>query len=173
MIEFINRYDRYAGLLNPFRCKANIYNNFLNMYFLLNIRSPGIYGVKNKNILDVSIFYIIYCYYQIHLRFFCYRSMIIQFVIIQLWSSIIRTQPGMLLLQKASLANRLSLGKCMQGQTFQIDLPKHILLDDLLDTVYYHNIKLFYLKDPDSKYDVLCAIIKFCNLKGWPEGTDG
>lgn len=98
--------------------------------------------------------------------------MIIQFVTIQLWSSITGTWPGVLLLQKASLADKSSLVKCKQDHTFQSDLLKHVSLDDLPGTVCYRGIKLFYLKDPDSKRDVLCAIIEFRNLKGRPEGAD-
>ena len=99
--------------------------------------------------------------------------MIIQFVTIQLWSSITGTWPGVLLPQKASLADKSSLGKCKRDQTFQSDLPKHVSLDDLPDTICYRDIELFYLKDPDSKRDVLCAIIELHNLKGRPEGADG
>ncbi|GFF82353.1 hypothetical protein IFM47457_05775 [Aspergillus lentulus] len=40
------------------------------------------------------------------------------------------------------------------------------------NSVCYRNIELFILKDPNSKRDVLCAIIEFCNLKGRPEGAD-
>ncbi|OJJ62717.1 hypothetical protein ASPSYDRAFT_86371 [Aspergillus sydowii CBS 593.65] len=46
-------------------------------------------------------------------------------------------------------------------------------MDDLPALVCYRDIELFYLKDPDSKRDVLCAIIEFRNLKGRPEGADG
>ncbi|KAL4946616.1 hypothetical protein BDV06DRAFT_208531 [Aspergillus oleicola] len=46
-------------------------------------------------------------------------------------------------------------------------------IDDLPALVCYRDIKLFILKDPDSKRDVLCVIIKFRNLKGRPEGADG
>ncbi|RHZ51562.1 uncharacterized protein CDV56_106148 [Aspergillus thermomutatus] len=53
------------------------------------------------------------------------------------------------------------------------DLPKHVLVDDLPASVCYRDIKLFYLRDLDSKRDVLCAIIDFWNLKGHPEGADG
>ncbi|KAL2861060.1 uncharacterized protein BJX67DRAFT_391634 [Aspergillus lucknowensis] len=103
---------------------------------------------KNKNTLDVDVFY--------HFR---YGSMIIQFATIQLWSAITGTRPGMLLPQNASLADS--------------DLPKHVLVDDLPASVCYRDIKLFILKDPDNKRDVLCEIIEFCNLKGRPEGADG
>lgn len=99
--------------------------------------------------------------------------MIIQFATIQLWSSITGTRPGVLLPQKASLADKSSLGKRKRDQTFQSDLPKHVSLDHLPDTICYRDIELFYLKDPDSKRDVLCAIIEFRNLKGRPEGADG
>ncbi|KAJ5090740.1 hypothetical protein N7532_009424 [Penicillium argentinense] len=62
------------------------------------------------------------------------------------------------------------------GQTqtgFQSDLPKYSSSDDLPNTVCYRDIELFYLRDPKSKREVLCAIIEFCNLKGRPEGADG
>ncbi|THC96072.1 hypothetical protein EYZ11_004445 [Aspergillus tanneri] len=65
-----------------------------------------------------------------------------------------------------------SLAKRKLGQTFQSDLPKHVSVDGLPDSVCYRDIELFYLKDPDSKRDVLCAIIKFCNLKGRLEDAD-
>ncbi|KAL4756449.1 uncharacterized protein BDW70DRAFT_164476 [Aspergillus foveolatus] len=39
--------------------------------------------------------------------------------------------------------------------------------------VCYRAIELFILKDPDSKCDVLCAIIEYNNIKGRPEGADG
>lgn len=60
-----------------------------------------------------------------------------------------------------------------EGQAFQSDLPKYTSLNDLPDSVCYQDIKLFYLKDPNSNWNVLCAIIKFRNLKGQPEGADG
>ncbi|KAJ5887370.1 hypothetical protein N7495_007411 [Penicillium taxi] len=41
------------------------------------------------------------------------------------------------------------------------------------NSVCYRDIELFYLKDPQSNRDVLCAIIEFRNLKGRPEGADG
>lgn len=69
--------------------------------------------------------------------------------------------------------DKLSLDKHKQAQTFWNNPPKHVLLDDLPDTFCYRDIELFYLKDPDSKRDILCAIIEFCNLKGRPEGADG
>ncbi|KAI2860365.1 hypothetical protein CBS76997_11373 [Aspergillus niger] len=75
--------------------------------------------------------------------------MIIQFATIQLWSAITGTRPGVLLPQNVSLA------------------------DKTLSKLCYRDIELFYLKDPDSKRDVLCAIIEFRNLKGRPEGADG
>jgi hypothetical protein len=100
--------------------------------------------------------------------------MIIQFAVVQLWSAITGTRPGVLLPQKASqTGHKSSLGKRKCEQTFQSDLPKHVSADDLPDSVCYRDIELFILKDPDSKRDVLCAIIEFRNLKGRPEGADG
>ncbi|KAL3428577.1 hypothetical protein BDV09DRAFT_190833 [Aspergillus tetrazonus] len=63
--------------------------------------------------------------------------------------------------------------KCKRSQTFQSNLPKYVSVDNLPASVCYRDIKLFYLKDPDSKRDVLCTIIKFRNLKGRPEDADG
>lgn len=91
--------------------------------------------------------------------------MIVQFATVQLWSAITGTRPG-------SHGNP-ALGKRKLDDTFQSDLPKHISLKDLPDSVCYRDIELFYLKDPQSKRDVLCAIIEFRNLKGRPEGADG
>lgn len=99
--------------------------------------------------------------------------MVVQFTTVQLWSAITGTCPGVLLSQEISLPNHSSLGKCKWAETFASDLPKYILLKDLLESVCYYNIELFYLKDPQSKHDVLCAIIEFHNLKGQPEGADG
>ncbi|BDD59922.1 hypothetical protein MAP00_005092 [Monascus purpureus] len=99
--------------------------------------------------------------------------MIIQFTTVQLWSAITGTRPGILLPQKASLPDRPSLGKRNWHQAFPSDLPKHVSMDDLPGSVCYRDIKLFYLKDPDSKRDILCAIIEFRNLKGQLEGADG
>jgi hypothetical protein len=74
---------------------------------------------------------------------------------------------------KSYLPGESFLGKRNQGQALQSDLPKYTSLNDLLDSVYYRDIELFYLKDPQSNRDVLCAIIEFRNLKGRPEGADG
>lgn len=92
--------------------------------------------------------------------------MIIQFAVVQLWSTITRTQSGISFPQTTSLPEGSSLGKCKQGEAVQSDLPTYILVDNLLDTICYRDIELFYLKDPESKCDVFCAIIEFCNLKG-------
>ncbi|KAN0079560.1 hypothetical protein V8E54_004774 [Elaphomyces granulatus] len=75
--------------------------------------------------------------------------------------------------EAATPASNSSLGKRKRDLTFQSDLPKYISLDDLPKTVCYRDIELFFLKDPESKCDVLCAIIEFRNLKGRPEGADG
>ncbi|EGC45731.1 conserved hypothetical protein [Histoplasma capsulatum var. duboisii H88] len=60
-----------------------------------------------------------------------------------------------------------------RGHAFQSDLPKYVSAKDLPDSVCYRDIELFYLKDPQSKHDVLCAVIEFRNLKDRPEGADG
>ncbi|EKV17642.1 hypothetical protein PDIP_30550 [Penicillium digitatum Pd1] len=99
--------------------------------------------------------------------------MIVQFATVQLWSAITGTRPGVLLPQDTSSPGTPALGKRKRDDTFQSDLPKHITLKDLPDSVCYRDIELLYLKDPQSKRDVLCAIIEFRNLKGRPEGADG
>ncbi|KAL1885235.1 hypothetical protein Plec18167_001892 [Paecilomyces lecythidis] len=129
--------------------------------------------MKGKNTLDVDVFCVTYRYHWVHSRFFRHGSMIIQFAIVQLWSAITGTRPGVLLPQKTSLPGGSSLGKRKRGDAFQSDLPMYVSVDDLPDTVCYRDIELFYLKDPESKRDVLCAIIEFRNLKGRPEGADG
>lgn len=129
--------------------------------------------MKDKNTLDVDVFCVTYRHHWIHSRYFRHGSMFIQFGTIQLWSAITGTRPGVLLPQDASPAARLSLSKRKQDLAFHSDLPKHVSVDTLPDSVCYRDIELFYLKDPDSKRDVLCAIIEFRNLKGRPEGADG
>jgi hypothetical protein len=127
--------------------------------------------MKKKNTLDVDVFCVLYRHHWVHSRFFRHGSMIIQFATVQLWSSITGTRPGVLLPPKISLPGNLSLGKRKRDPTFQSDLPKYVSVNDLPDTVCYR--EFFYLKDPDSNHDVLCAIIEFRNLKGRPEGADG
>ncbi|CAG8005703.1 unnamed protein product [Penicillium nalgiovense] len=128
---------------------------------------------KDKNTLDVDVFCVIYRHHWVHSRFFRHGSMIVQFATIQLWSAITGTRPGVLLPQNTSLPGVSSLSKRKQYPTFQSDLPKHIPVTDLPDSVCYRDIELFYLRDPQSKRDVLCAVIEFRNLKGRPEGADG
>lgn len=99
--------------------------------------------------------------------------MIVQFATVQLWSAITGTRPGVLLPQDTSLPDNSSRGKRKRTHTFESDLPKYISSKELPDSVCYRDIELFYLKDPQSKRDVLCAIIEFRNLKGRPEGADG
>ncbi|EHA20894.1 hypothetical protein ASPNIDRAFT_119967, partial [Aspergillus niger ATCC 1015] len=76
-----------------------------------------------------------------------------------LWSVITGTRPGVLLSQDASSATRASLGKRKRDPSVESDLPNHV--------------SLYHLKDPDSRRDVLCAVIEFDNPKGRPEGADG
>jgi hypothetical protein len=98
--------------------------------------------------------------------------MIIQLATINLWSSITGTR--LLPQEAATPASNSSLGKRKRRDlTFQSDLPKYISFDDLPKTACYRGIELFFLKDPESKCDVLCAITEFRNLKGRPEGADG
>lgn len=91
--------------------------------------------------------------------------MIVQFATVQVWSAITGTRPGVLLPQDTSSPGNPVLGKRKRDDTFQSDLPKHISLKDLPDSVCYRDIELFYLKDLQSKRDVLCAVIEFRNLK--------
>ena len=99
--------------------------------------------------------------------------MIVQFATVQLWSADTGTRPGVMLLQDTSVPVYSSRGKGQRALTFESDLPKHISLKDLPDSVCYRDIELFYLKDPQSKRDVLCAVIEFRNLEDRPEGADG
>ncbi|KAI3015039.1 hypothetical protein CBS147347_11311 [Aspergillus niger] len=125
-----------------------------------------------KNTLDVAVFSVLYRHHWVYSKHFRHGSMIIQFATIQLWSAITGTRPGVLLPQNVSLADK-TLSKRKRDQTFKSDLPKYVSVDNLPASVCYRDIELFYLKDPDSKRDVLCAIIEFRNLKGRPEGADG
>lgn len=84
--------------------------------------------------------------------------MIVQFSTVQLWSAITGIRPGILLLQKISLPDD-SLGKRKRAGAFQSDLPKYVTLKDLPDWVCYLEIELFYLKDPQNKRDVPCAVL--------------
>ena len=99
--------------------------------------------------------------------------MIVQFATVQLLSADTGTRPGVMLLQDTSVPVYSSRGKGQRALTFESDLSKHILLKDLPDSVCYRDIELFYLKDPQSKRDVLCAVIEFRNLEDRPEGADG
>lgn len=98
--------------------------------------------------------------------------MIIQFATVQLWPAITGTRSRVLLPQNTSLPDA-SPGEHKWDHGLRSHLPKYIPLKDIPDSVCYRDIELFYLKDPQSKRDVLCAIIEFRNLKGRPEGADG
>ncbi|CAP91150.1 Pc13g00810 [Penicillium rubens Wisconsin 54-1255] len=148
-----------------------IYMNFFD-WMSKTSRKKLLQRTKNKNTLDVDVFCVTYRHHWVYSKHFRHGSMIIQFATIQLWSAITGTRPGVLLPQKASLAG-MPLGKRKGDKAFQSDLPKYVSTDDLPASVCYRDIELFYLKDPDSKRDVLCAIIEFRNLKGRPEGADG
>ncbi|EAL91115.2 conserved hypothetical protein [Aspergillus fumigatus Af293] len=173
--EYWRRLCQYFGLFARRRLNGNVYEQmrrFLNKVFPAERKIPR--RMKKKDTLDVNVFCILYRQHWIYSRFFRHGSMIIQFAVVQLWSAITGTRPGVLLPQKASqTGHKSSLGKRKREQTFQSDLPKHVSADDLPDSVCYRDIELFILKDPDSKRDVLCAIIEFRNLKGRPEGADG
>ncbi|KAJ5636706.1 uncharacterized protein N7484_010019 [Penicillium longicatenatum] len=94
---------------------------------------------KDKNTLDVNVFCVIYRHHWVHSRFFRHGSMIVQFATIQLWSAITGTRPGVLLPQNTSLPDESSLSKRKQNPTFQSDLPKHIPVTDLPDSVCYRS----------------------------------
>ncbi|KAJ0415015.1 hypothetical protein BJY00DRAFT_327273 [Aspergillus carlsbadensis] len=160
--EYWRRLCQYFGLFARRRVNGNVHEQMRRfLEHVLPAERKISRRTKNKNTLDVDVFY--------HFR---HGSMIIQFATIQLWSAITGTRPGVLLPQNASLADT-SLGKRKRDKTFQSDLPKHVSVDDLPASVCYRDIELFILKDPDSKRDVLYAIIEFRNLKGRLEGADG
>ncbi|KAJ6116580.1 hypothetical protein N7512_006305 [Penicillium capsulatum] len=144
---------------------------FLNGVFPADRKIPR--KTKDKNTLDVDVFCVIYRHHWVHSTFFRHGNMIVQFATVQLWSAITGTRPGVLLPQNSSSSDDSSLGKRKLGHPFQSDLPKYVSAKDLPDSVCYRDIELFYLKDPQSKHDVLCAVIEFRNLKGRPEGADG
>ncbi|EAW15512.1 uncharacterized protein NFIA_048490 [Aspergillus fischeri NRRL 181] len=173
--EYWRRLCQYFALFARRRLNGNVYEQmrrFLNKVFPAERKIPR--RMKKKDTLDVNVFCILYRHHWMYSRFFRHGSMIIQFAIVQLWSAITGTRLGVLLPQKASqTGQQSSLGKRKRKETFQSDLPKHVSADDLPDSVCYGDIELFILKDPDSKRDVLCAIIEFRNLKGRPEGADG
>ncbi|KAJ6021273.1 hypothetical protein N7540_006777 [Penicillium herquei] len=128
---------------------------------------------KDKNTLDVDVFCVLYRHHWVHSRFFSHGSLIVQFATVQLWSAITGTRPGVLVPQGTTLPDHSTLGNRKRPHAFESDLPNYISLKELPDSVCYRDIELFYLKDPQSKRDVLCAIIEFRNLKGRPEGADG
>jgi len=103
--------------------------------------------------------------------------MLVQQSVVMLWSSITGTRPGVLLPPPSS--SKASPGsperqKLKQKLTFESDIPKHVCVeDDMLKTVCWGDIELFYLQNPDGGRDIPCAIIDFRNLKGRPEGADG
>ncbi|KAL4861156.1 hypothetical protein BDV12DRAFT_208310 [Aspergillus spectabilis] len=171
--EYWRHLCQYFGLFARRRVNSNVHEQmrrFLEHVFPAERKIPR--RTKKKNTLDMGVFCVTYRHHWVHSKHFRHGSMIIQFAMIQLWSAITGTRPGVLLPQKASLASTL-LGKRKQEQTFQSNLPQYVSVDDLPASVCYRDIELFYLKDPDSKRDVLCAIIEFRNLKGRPEGADG
>jgi hypothetical protein len=45
-----------------------------------------------------------------------------------------------------------------------LDLPQRVSFDDLPKTVCYRDIELFYLRDPDDGWDVLCAITRILSV---------
>ncbi|KAF2241810.1 hypothetical protein BU26DRAFT_571555 [Trematosphaeria pertusa] len=70
-------------------------------------------------------------------------NMFVQHDVVMQWSSISGSRPG----------------KC--GDTFESDIPKYVSVDDTPKTVCWEDIELFFLRDPQSSRDVLCAIINF------------
>ncbi|OJJ62706.1 hypothetical protein ASPSYDRAFT_65810 [Aspergillus sydowii CBS 593.65] len=171
--EYWRRLCQYFGLFARRRVNGNVHEQMRRfLEHVLPAERKISRRTKNKNTLDVDVFCVTYRHHWVYSKHFRHGSMIIQFATIQLWSAITGTRPGVLLPQKASLAG-MPLGKRKGDKPFQSDLPKYVSTDDLPASVCYRDIELFYLKDPDSKRDVLCAIIEFRNLKGRPEGADG
>ncbi|KAJ5865875.1 hypothetical protein N7534_000428 [Penicillium rubens] len=171
--EYWRRLCQYFGLFARRRVNGNVHEQMRRfLEHVLPAERKVSRRTKNKNTLDVDVFCVTYRHHWVYSKHFRHGSMIIQFATIQLWSAITGTRPGVLLPQKASLAG-MPLGKRKGDKAFQSDLPKYVSTDDLPASVCYRDIELFYLKDPDSKRDVLCAIIEFRNLKGRPEGADG
>ncbi|KAJ5993329.1 hypothetical protein N7451_009053 [Penicillium sp. IBT 35674x] len=172
--EYWRRLCQYFELFARRRVNENVHKQmrrYLDGPFPAERKIPR--RTKDKNTLDVDVFCTIYRHHWVHSRFFRHGNMIVQFATVQLWSAITGTRPGVLLPQDTSLPDNSSLGKRKRTHTFESDLPKYISSKDLPDSVCYRDIELFYLKDPQSKRDVLCAIIEFRNLKGRPEGADG
>ncbi|CEL09489.1 hypothetical protein ASPCAL12624 [Aspergillus calidoustus] len=171
--EYWRRLCQYFGLFARRRVNGNVHEQMRRfLEHVLPAERKISRRTKTKNTLDVDVFCVIYRHHWVYSKYFRHGSMIVQFATVQLWSAITGTRPGVLLPQKASLSDT-SLDKRKRDQTFQSDLPKYVSVDDLPSSVCYRDIELFILKDPDSKRDVLCAIIEFRNLKGRPEGADG
>lgn len=171
--EYWRRLYQYFGLFARRRVNGNVHEQMRRfLEHVLPAERKISRRTKNKNTLDVDVFCVTYRHHWVYSKHFRHRSMIIQFATIQLWSAITGTRPGVLLPQNVSLADT-SLGKYKGDKTFQSDLPKYVSVDDLPTSIYYRDIELFILKDPDSKRDILYAIIEFRNLKGQPEGADG
>ncbi|GKZ75057.1 hypothetical protein AnigIFM50267_002296 [Aspergillus niger] len=171
--EYWRRLCQYFGLFARRRMNDNVHEQmrrFIEHVLPAERKVPR--RTKIKNTLDVAVFSVLYRHHWVYSKHFRHGSMIIQFATIQLWSAITGTRPGVLLPQNVSLADK-TLSKRKRDQTFQSDLPKYVSVDNLPASVCYRDIELFYLKGPDSKRDVLCAIIEFRNLKGRPEGADG
>jgi len=148
-----------------YECRTNIDNSLFDVYSLLSARSPGVQRIRTPwmwtssasptaitgSIQDISVMGVCHSIYNnpalvLHLRHLTRRA----------------TSAENISGQSRRLADA-------SGPTFQSDVS----LNDLPDTVCDRDIKLFYLKGPDSKRDVLCAIIGSHNLKGRPEGVDG
>jgi hypothetical protein len=53
------------------------------------------------------------------------------------------------------------------------DVPDYVRYDELPKTVYYGDVDLFVIRNPEGGRDVLTAVIDFRNLKGRQQGAEG
>jgi hypothetical protein len=53
------------------------------------------------------------------------------------------------------------------------DIPDYVRYDELPRTVYYGDVDLFVIRNPEGGKDVLMAVIDFRNLKGRQQGAEG
>ncbi|KAI9046301.1 uncharacterized protein KD926_004139 [Aspergillus affinis] len=138
--KLLQSYDEYWRRLCQYvelfaRCRVSEdarkqMRQFLAGVFPAERRIPR--RTKDKSTLDVDVFCVIYQHHWVHSKFF---RQIVQFATVQLWSAITGTRSGVLLPQNTSLPGNPTLGKRQRDGTFQSDLPKHISLKDLPDSV--------------------------------------
>jgi hypothetical protein len=102
--------------------------------------------------------------------YFTCGNMIVQESTVLSWCSITGTRPGVIL--SNNNGPDTTKGTNWNG-TFVSDIPQHVSVGSMPNTVCWEDIELFFLEDPEASRDVPCAIINFRNLKGRPEGADG